>query len=326
MTEEDPSMHRSHKLAVALVACGIAVATGLSARPQSATPTAHALPATVEVTVVDTNFDNRPLGSLPAPFVPQSVWPPCTTDSTAAVSDAASLSGARSLRLHHGCGGPDLTATGWSVPLPQYAPIRRVHLTVNRMPSAYDHPSDSYLGMSMPGGGSNEGMVHWDSSGFLFYLRPMYGPDHIANVGSYDQFKKIDMIWNYPAGGTGNVEIYLDDELTNYFFGPPPPSVVAGYVMGEGSGVYDDDIRLTVAYESRPTVVIDGCDTGVPDVDLGGGQTIFGLVMTCAVNATTHGEFESCVADLRNMLQKSQVISANQKGAIQSCAAQADIP
>lgn len=39
-----------------------------------------------------------------------------------------------------------------------------------------------------------------------------------------------------------------------------------------------------------------------------------------AVAASTHDEFEICVADLRNELQRSHTISANQKGAIQSCA------
>jgi hypothetical protein len=109
----------------------------------------------------------------------------------------------------------------------------------------------------------------------------------------------------------------------------PDPRYVTGFAVDTGSIdsiFWDDDVKLTAEFATSPTVVIDGCDTGVPDVELEGETTIFGLVMECAVRATTHGEFVGCVADLRNMLQKTNVINANQKGAIQSCAALANIP
>jgi hypothetical protein len=74
------------------------------------------------------------------------------------------------------------------------------------------------------------------------------------------------------------------------------------------------------------TVVIDGCDSGVKNALFPTGCTISDRVGVCAVGAKNHGKFVSCVAKLTNELKKSKVISGRQKGAIQSCAAQADIP
>lgn len=78
-----------------------------------------------------------------------------------------------------------------------------------------------------------------------------------------------------------------------------------------------------------PTVVIDGCDSGVANAlsVLGAtGCTITDLVDECAADAANHGEFVSCVAHLTNDLKDVGVIRGKEKGAIQSCAAKADIP
>ena len=73
------------------------------------------------------------------------------------------------------------------------------------------------------------------------------------------------------------------------------------------------------------TVVIDSCDSGVPNTVLTG-CSISDLVGQCAAGATNHGRFVSCVSHLTNDLKKDGVISGEQKGAIQDCAGQADIP
>jgi hypothetical protein len=75
------------------------------------------------------------------------------------------------------------------------------------------------------------------------------------------------------------------------------------------------------------TIVIDGCDTGVKDrlVD-NGKSSISQKIDKCAESAKNHGEFVSCVAHLTNELQKAGIITGKEKGAIQSCAAQANIP
>ncbi len=72
-----------------------------------------------------------------------------------------------------------------------------------------------------------------------------------------------------------------------------------------------------------PTVVIDGCDSGVPNTFFTTGCTISDLVQHCAADAKNHGGFVSCVAHLTNDLKSAGIINGNQKGAIQSCAAKA---
>ena len=72
-------------------------------------------------------------------------------------------------------------------------------------------------------------------------------------------------------------------------------------------------------------IFIDNCDTGVEDRYYNG-QWISEMIEACAAGAANHGAFVSCVAALTNDLKKARVISGQEKGAIQSCAAQADIP
>jgi hypothetical protein len=89
--------------------------------------------------------------------------------------------------------------------------------------------------------------------------------------------------------------------------------------------VDEDFVDASLTFEVvMPVVIIDGCDTGVTDqvVD---GSTISEKIAECAVDARNHGEFVRCVAHLTNDLVPGY-ITGREKGAIQSCAAQADIP
>ncbi|MEE8154669.1 MAG: hypothetical protein V3T53_06875 [Phycisphaerales bacterium] len=56
------------------------------------------------------------------------------------------------------------------------------------------------------------------------------------------------------------------------------------------------------------------------------GCTMADLIAECADGASNHGGFVSCVAQFTNEWQQQGIISGQEKGAIQSCAAQADIP
>ena len=87
-----------------------------------------------------------------------------------------------------------------------------------------------------------------------------------------------------------------------------------------------DDIDCEANSNFAPTVVIDGCDSGVPNTFFSSGCTISDLIGHAAANAKNHGDFVSAVAHLLNDLRKSGVITGAQKGAIQSCAAGAAIP
>jgi hypothetical protein len=100
------------------------------------------------------------------------------------------------------------------------------------------------------------------------------------------------------------------------------PAINADLDFGVDLTAYQlEDIGWTLA-----PVVIDGCDSGVPNLVLPGGGTILTLIEQCAAGAGNHGQFVSCVSHATNTLKKAGLISGSQKGAIQSCAAQADIP
>lgn len=311
-------MNCSVKLLVALLFSGVAMAVVLAAQPRAALPTAFAQSSTVEVTLVDTDFEASPVGGLPSPFLAASFFPTCSTDSVVAVSDDTGHSGSRSLKVQHGCttSGTDITATGWTLNLPQYAPIQLARLTLHRkmMPDGV-----SYLGIPGTAPSYEFGLMEWTNGFVRDTVDNLFFEPYTEGV-----FTEVEAIWDFETaqlqaciGASCGIPISFQED---------PADHVTGYARHGGTTFYDDDVKLSAAFVQPETVVIDGCDTGVANTVLEDGGTIFDLVMTCAVGAGTHGEFESCVADLKNMLQKSQVISANQKGAIQSCAAQANIP
>jgi hypothetical protein len=93
----------------------------------------------------------------------------------------------------------------------------------------------------------------------------------------------------------------------------------------DGDGV-PDEIDQCPASNLSSTVVIDGCDSGVSNTLFQTGCTISDVIAQCAVDAKNHGKYVSCVARQTNSLKRSKAITGKQKGAIQSCAAQADIP
>lgn len=76
------------------------------------------------------------------------------------------------------------------------------------------------------------------------------------------------------------------------------------------------------------TVTIDGCDSGVSNEFLIStcGSNFMDLILDCAANTKNHGQFVSCVAQLTNGWMKDGLITGAEKAAIQSCAAQANIP
>jgi PA domain len=76
----------------------------------------------------------------------------------------------------------------------------------------------------------------------------------------------------------------------------------------------------------RPTIIIDGCDSGVSNLLFTNGCTISDLIAQAASNARNHGGFVSNVAQLTIALRNAGFITDSQKGAIQSCAAGARLP
>ena len=80
------------------------------------------------------------------------------------------------------------------------------------------------------------------------------------------------------------------------------------------------------ARDEQPTVVVGDCDSFVDNKVNAVGCSISRQIGECAESATNHGSFVSCVAHLTNDLKKARIITGAEKGAIQSCAAQASIP
>jgi hypothetical protein len=97
---------------------------------------------------------------------------------------------------------------------------------------------------------------------------------------------------------------------------------------GDGKGdVCDCSPRLYDPCTHDPcTVVIDGCDSGVPNHVFDGGTSFSDKIADCAAHAANHGQFESCVSHLLNEWRRMDLITPDQRSAIKSCAVHAHIP
>ena len=73
------------------------------------------------------------------------------------------------------------------------------------------------------------------------------------------------------------------------------------------------------------TVVIQSCVSTAPNTVFPDGCRTSDKVAKCASGARNHGGFVSCVAQLGNDLKKAGIISGDQKGSLQSCAAGSSI-
>ncbi len=141
------------------------------------------------------------------------------------------------------------------------------------------------------------------------------------------------------AGGDGDDDGVPDDEDNCPDVSNPDQEDADNDGMGDACDVCPDDpdndldgdglcgdVDCQPASDLRATVVIGDCDSGVENLLFDDGCTISDLIAECAAGADNHGQFVSCVAHLTNGLKREGIISGKEKGAIQSCAAQADIP
>lgn len=87
----------------------------------------------------------------------------------------------------------------------------------------------------------------------------------------------------------------------------------------------NDDVDAHPYSNQDATINIDGCDSGVDNVFIGC-STMMDLIADCAATADNHADFVSCVAALTNDWKSAGLISGKDKGKIQSCAAQSNIP
>jgi hypothetical protein len=82
-----------------------------------------------------------------------------------------------------------------------------------------------------------------------------------------------------------------------------------------------DTADCRVNSDFRPTIIIGGENTGVPNLLFSNGCTTSDLIANIYDSAKNHGQFVSGVAHLTNDLKAEGLITGAQKGAIQSAAA-----
>lgn len=92
------------------------------------------------------------------------------------------------------------------------------------------------------------------------------------------------------------------------------------------SGVGPSGWNVSETFSAPSNIMIDGCDTGVPNYDITCGNSMQELILACAVSAQNHGDFVSCVAHLTNAWKKAHLITGAQKDAIMQCAAESNLP
>jgi hypothetical protein len=95
------------------------------------------------------------------------------------------------------------------------------------------------------------------------------------------------------------------------------------FVMSDHDGDgYADDADQCPTGDASPTVVLNGCDSGAPNIAFAGGCTLADQINALHASAKNHGQFVSSVGKLLDGLKKSGQLTGAQKAAIESCAAQ----
>jgi hypothetical protein len=205
----------------------------------------------------------------------------------------------------------------------------------------------SYIGQLCPGvtvsGSAPTANSIFNSALWDYYSFNGCAGDVVTIYGPRTGTCNMDPAFYLAAGKTTDSNLsgltvlaFADDEVYNCggCFADP---LLSGYVLPT-TGVYtvaffdylscgpDRTYDLTVTGIPECTVVIDGCDSGVPNMLTPSGSLMSCDIAACAAAAGNHGDFVSCVAHLTNEWKAAGLITGAQKGAIQSCAAGANIP
>lgn len=99
-----------------------------------------------------------------------------------------------------------------------------------------------------------------------------------------------------------------------------------GWFPDQDVDLVPDDVDCEPLSDLRPTVVIQGCDSGAPNHLFATGCTLADLIHHLAASADSRGTFVNQVANLTNQLKANGLLTGAQKGALQACAARATIP
>jgi hypothetical protein len=136
-------------------------------------------------------------------------------------------------------------------------------------------------------------------SGGATHIGFLITPDRVLSLGIFDFF----------------------DASESTFPGILAPRLTVEYAIdSDNDGIPDNEDDCSDS-DLSATVVIDGCDSEVPNTVFPSGCTIADLIAACAEGASNHGQFVSCVSHMTKDLKKAGTLTGQQKGAIQSCAA-----
>jgi hypothetical protein len=134
-----------------------------------------------------------------------------------------------------------------------------------------------------------------------------------SSVSHFDTSTSPSQLMEPSINGDLKLAVDAPDDLTR-----PLLRDIGWYPDGDQDLVPDDAGDLCPASDLKPTVVIGGIDTGVPNTFFTNGCSIRDLVAKCRQDAPNHGAYASCSANLTNTLRDAGFLTGNQKGAIQS--------
>jgi hypothetical protein len=145
----------------------------------------------------------------------------------------------------------------------------------------------------------------------------LYAPNPVQSGSSISH-------WDTIAFPNLLMEPAINGDLTHGLDLTLPEMADIGW-FSDGDGV-PDGADQCLGSDPSATVVIGGCDSGVPNTVFATGCRISDAIEACASGAISHGDFSSCVTNYTNTLKWNGVISGAQKGKIQSCAARSSLP
>ena len=91
-----------------------------------------------------------------------------------------------------------------------------------------------------------------------------------------------------------------------------------GWTFPDADGdTFPDDEDCNVASDVRPTIILNGRETLVPNLGLGSGCTMTDAIVAAKAASTSHAAFVSAVAALTNTWKAAGLITTAQKATIQ---------
>ncbi|HKY27359.1 MAG TPA: hypothetical protein VJM12_05370, partial [Pyrinomonadaceae bacterium] len=141
-----------------------------------------------------------------------------------------------------------------------------------------------------------------------------------SSISHYDSIARRNLLMEPAINGDLTHNVRAPDDLTLELFRD-----VGWFPDADLDGV-DSGVDCEPNSNLAPTVVIDGCDSGVTNTLFSDGCTISDLIAHIAANSSKHSDFVKAVVSLTNQLKRDGVITEAQKDAIVECAGSANIP